>query len=62
MKANEILEVIKSLASSQGMYTRLYAELMEIKANDEEQFNEVMSELESQNFKDSVDLVMYIES
>ena len=58
MKREEIMETIKSLASSQGFYGRLYRDLM---ALDEEKYNEVMTELESQNFKDGVDLIMYIE-
>ena len=58
MKREEIMETIKSLASSQGLYGRLYRDLM---ALDEEKYNEVMTELESQNFKDGVDLIMYIE-
>lgn len=58
MKREEIMETIKSLASSQGLYSRLYRDLMEL---DEDKYNEVMTELESQNFKDAVDLIMFIE-
>ena len=58
MEREEIMETIKSLASSQGLYSRLYRDLMEL---DEEKYNEVMTELESQNFKDGIDLIMYIE-
>lgn len=59
MKREEIIETIKSLASSQGFYDRLYGDLMEL---DEDEYDEVMTKLESQNFKDGVDLVMFIES
>ena len=59
MKREEIMEIIKSLANSQGLYSRLYRDLMEL---DEDEYDEVMTELESQNFKDGVDLVMFIES
>ena len=59
MKREEIMETIKSLASNQGLYGRLYRNLMEL---DEDEYNEVMTELESQNFKDGLDLVMFIES
>ena len=52
------MEKIKSLASSQGLYGRLYRDLMEL---DEDEYEQVMLELESQNFKDEVDLVMFIE-
>ena len=59
MEREEIMEKIKSLASSQGLYGRLYRDLMELSEDD---YNEVMTKLESQNFKDGVDLVMFIES
>lgn len=61
MKREEILGAIKTLASSQGFYGRLYNNLMELQTEDITKFNEVMEELESKNFKDVVDLVMYIE-
>lgn len=53
MTKKEILETFKSLARSQGSYGRL---LEQIKDNDE-----ALTYLEEQNFKDSVDLVMFIE-
>ena len=58
MEREEIMEKIKSLASSQGLYGRLYRDLMEL---DEDEYEQVMLELESQNFKDGVDLIMFIE-
>ena len=59
MKREEIIKTIKSLAGSQGFYGRLYGDLIEL---DEDEYDEVMTKLESQNFKDGVDLVMFIES
>jgi hypothetical protein len=41
MKREEIMETIKSLASSQGLYGRLYRDLMEL---DEDEYDEVMTE------------------
>lgn len=58
MKMEDILNAIRKLASSQGFYGRLYRDLMEL---DEDEYEQVMLELESQNFKDEVDLVMFIE-
>ena len=58
MKREEIMETIKTLASSQGLYSRLYRDLM---ALDEDKYDEIMTELESQNFQNAVDLIMYIE-
>lgn len=57
MKRNEILNVIRQLSMSQGFYGRL---LRDMETN-EEFAEEVLTELERQNFGDAVDLVMYIE-
>ena len=46
------------LAQSQGFYGRLLRNIDEM---DEEDREKVWSDLESQNFKDAVDLIMYIE-
>lgn len=51
MKREEILKTFESLARSQGLYGRILRQL-----NDE-----ILEHLEKQNFKDAVDLVMYIE-
>ena len=56
MKANEILETIKMLAKSQGFYGRL---LNAIETSEEGE--DILAELESKNFKDPVDLVMFLE-
>ena len=56
MKANEILETIKMLAKSQGFYGRL---LNAIETSEEGE--NLLAELESENFKDPVDLVMFFE-
>ena len=58
MKRDEILAKIKDLAQSQGMYGRLLSDLQNMP---QEMYNTVMENLEAQNFKDSVDLVLYIE-
>lgn len=53
MDRNDILELIEGLAKSQGLYGRL---LEYIKENPE-----YLDHLEQQNFKEPVDLVIYIE-
>ena len=58
MKRDEILETIRSLAQSQGSYGRLLSDLENMP---KELYNTVMADLEAQNFKDAVDLIMYIE-
>lgn len=53
MNKKEIMEAIKSLAKSQGFYGRLYEDLKEN--------TEALEFLEKQNFKDSLDMVMFLE-
>lgn len=57
MKREQILETIRSLAMSQGSYSRLYNDLM----SNPEYCDEVMIFLEAQNFKDTIDLILCIE-
>ena len=61
MNINEIMEIILGLTHSQGFYGRLYNELVEIRDNDEEAWVEVVEELEGQNFKEPLDLILYFE-
>ena len=61
MKMNEILDNIKMLANSQGFYGRLYRDLMDIKAENPDEYNEIVKQLESQNFGSTLDLIMYLE-
>ena len=53
MDANEIMETIKSLAKSQGFYCKLWETLKENP--------EALEFLEKQNFKDSIEMVMFLE-
>lgn len=62
MKINDILNEIRELANSQGFYGRLLRDLIELKENDLESYNSIKEELESQNFHDTLDLIMYLES
>lgn len=57
MNREQILESIKSLAKSKGFYGRLYKRLTD-NSEDSEIFLNV---LEEQNFKDTVDLILFIE-
>ncbi len=56
MNKEQILNTIKKLGRSQGFYSRLYNALINGEGDD------FLNELEKQNFKDSVDLVLYLES
>ena len=55
MTKQEILELIRTLASSQGFYTRLYRFLSE----ESEESEDFLTMLEGKNFKDAVDLILY---
>ena len=54
MKKQEILSAIESLAHSQGFYGRLYEAIH----NNEE----ALQYLENQDFKDIVDMIIFMES
>lgn len=51
MTKDEILQVFRSLAKSQGFYGRLLRDITE----------EGLQYLEDQNFKDVLDLILFIE-
>ena len=58
MDRQAIRGTFEMLAHSQGFYGRLLRNIDEM---DEEDREKVWSDLESQNFKDAVDLILYIE-
>lgn len=58
MNKEDILKLIRSLSNSQGFYSKLYNFLSE----DSEESRSFLTELENQNFKDCVDLILYLES
>ena len=57
MNRNDILRSIKMLAQSQGFYGRLY----DLLTNGSDESKQILDTMESQNFKDTVDMVMWIE-
>ena len=52
---------IYTLAKSQGFYGRLYDAICEVEEQGGEAFERLKGELEAQNFKDVVDMVLYFE-
>lgn len=58
MKRNDIINAITQLSYSQGFYGRLLRDLQSL---DEGTYDEVMTELEAQNFSDTVDMVLFFE-
>ena len=62
MKINEILCAIRSLAQSQGFYSRLYSDLLSVKQSSPDEWADIVTVLENRNFKDTVDMVLFFES
>lgn len=58
MKREQIENILQSLAMSQGLYGRLLNQIYSLSEEEQEQ---VWQNLEEQNFKEPLDLVMYIE-
>ena len=56
-----ILETAKGLRYSQGFYGRLYASLMEDIKYNKENISDFLNNGELPKFKDSLDVVMYLE-
>lgn len=61
MKREEILRLFKSLSKSNGHYGRLLADLNDLRINDEDSYESIMSDLENQNFQTPLDVVLFIE-
>ena len=59
---NEIISVIEMLSHSQGFYGRLLRSIYELKQENETEYNELKNYLESQNFSDTLDVVLFFES
>ena len=62
MNREEIMAAIRMLANSQGFYSRLLRNIEDAKENDPDNYEELMCKLEAQNFKDAVDLILYLET
>ena len=63
MKMNEILSVIRTLARSQGLYGRILEAIENLRDyGDPEDYDDLVSALEAQNFTDPVDVVLYFET
>ena len=58
MKREQIENILQSLAMSQGLYGRLLSQIYSLSEEEQEQ---VWQNLEEQNFKEPLDLVLYIE-
>lgn len=61
MKMNQIMDLITELSYSQGFYGRLKRDILEMKENFPDQYDMLVENWESKNFKDSLDFILYIE-
>lgn len=61
MKMNQIMDLITELSCSQGFYGRLKRDILEMKENFPDQYDMLVENWESKNFKDSLDFILYIE-
>ena len=58
---NDVIDIIDTLSHSQGFYGRLLRDIYELKRYEPEMFAMFVDEIESQNFKTALDVVMYFE-
>lgn len=61
MNREQILDAIKTLANGQGTYGRLLQDIESLHKDNPELYETLMANLEAQNFKDTVDMVLYFE-
>ena len=58
----QVIEVIQQLSHSQGFYGRMLERILYMQAREPESFETFKNEVEAQNFKDPVDVVLFFES
>lgn len=58
---NDVIDIIHNLSYSQGFYGRLLRDIRELKEYEPEHFEMFVEEIESQNFRTALDVVMYFE-
>lgn len=58
---NDVIDVLVQLSYSQGFYGRLLRDIGELKEYEPEHFEMFVEEIESQNFRTALDVVMYFE-
>lgn len=61
MDREQIMQVIRNLAKSQGFYGRLLYDIQELQNNNPEEADRLFSILEAQKFNDELDIILYFE-
>lgn len=57
----QVIEVVEMMAQSQGFYGRLLKDIMYMKENDVDKFEEFKELIELMGFENPVDVVMFFE-
>lgn len=58
----QVIDVIRNLSHSQGFYSRLYNNIMEMKKNDPKEFEHFKELMEEQQFKEDLDVILFFET
>ena len=58
---DDVINIIDTLSHSQGFYGRLLKDIYELRRYEPEMFAMFVDEIESQNFTNVLDIVMYFE-
>lgn len=58
---DQVIEVVEMLSHSQGFYGRLLKDIMYMKENDVDKFEEFKELIELMGFENPVDVVMFFE-
>jgi len=61
MSIDDVMENVEQLSHSQGFYGRLYERLCEIRDNEPDAWDKVVTDLEAQHFRTALDMVLYFE-
>lgn len=61
MKMNQIMDLITELSCSQGFYGRMKRDIFYMKENYPDDYELLVEDWESRNFKDSLDFILYVE-
>lgn len=59
--AEKVIEVVEMLSHSQGTYGRMLEQILYLKENKPEAFDEFSRIIESQHFKDPVEIILFFE-
>ena len=62
MDRDDILNVFREFAQSQGFYGRLLRDLAELEEYEPDAYEEFMQNLKAQDFRTPLDVILYIET